>query len=359
MKQIRSICLLLLGFSLFSQAQNLPKQYVMVEHFTNTYCSLCPPRNASLEPVLAANAGDVHHLRVHPSVPYNSCPLYNHNTTDNESRRNFFGTVSGTPRVYLNGNYENDWGGGNPIVSQSTFDNYLGATSPIGIEVVHSGTNVTVNVVAYDAPPVSSNHKLFIAVVEEELTFAGNNGETEHSNTLRDLLNPVGGQSISLPQPGLTSTYSYSYSNHADWDVNEIYIMAWIQDSGTKQVVNSGTSMDPPLPDLCLPTVFVAQPQNLYHQVNLVASTITLNWDLYPNAKACMLYGNNDIYPIDVGFFLGDLNTVGHPTSKTFALNTLDPNATYRWRIICGCNATPVIASPFSSYKYFQIIPDF
>src|SRR6185436_4956285 len=80
----------------------VPKKTV-VEHFTNTKCSVCAARNPGFNANLNHQA-NVIRLAIHPSSPYSGCLLYNQNATDNDARTNYYGVYGGTPRLVINGN---------------------------------------------------------------------------------------------------------------------------------------------------------------------------------------------------------------------------------------------------------------
>ena len=83
----------------FSQ---VPKKAV-VEHFTNTNCSVCASRNPGFYTNLNMQTG-VLNLAVHPSSPYPNCLLYQQNATANDARTNYYGIYGSTPRLVINGN---------------------------------------------------------------------------------------------------------------------------------------------------------------------------------------------------------------------------------------------------------------
>lgn len=333
MKKVLTLIITLatLFVSANAQTQPLPERYVMVEHFTNTLCGLCASRNPTLYPVLDANADNLHHLRVHPSVPYSACPLYNHNTTDNESRRNFYGNIFGTPRVYLNGSPESDWGGGNPLILQSTLDNYLNQTSNLGIAVNVTGQNVSVELVSYDSPNTSSDLKLFVAVVEANLAFSGGNGENLHTNTLRDLIYE---NDVTLPANGTSNFVNTSFTLNSDWDANDIYIMAWVQDAVSFEVLNSGTNLDDPLPSIITSIEeFKTQALNIFpnpatDKIQLKLPVVEeANYTIYNLQGKLMLDGKlSDQQSIDIknltgGQYILEINSISGHYAEKFIVN--------------------------------------
>lgn len=87
-----------LSSSLFAQ---VPRN-IIVEHFTNTKCSVCASRNPGFQTNLNAHP-DVRQISIHPSSPYSTCLLSQQNTVDNDARTNYYGVYGGTPRLVING----------------------------------------------------------------------------------------------------------------------------------------------------------------------------------------------------------------------------------------------------------------
>lgn len=241
MKKI-TLLWILLGMGLTASAQYAPR-YLTLEHFTNTRCSICPSRNATLFNTLDANPGLIHHLAIHPSVPYNSCVFYQHNTTENDARKTLY-SIAGTPQAFVWG--EKVWQG-STLLSQEKIDDRIGQTAVIGLKVNESemgGTrNVTVDIRSYAAAP-AGNWKLFVAVVERHIAYNAPNGESDHRNVFRDFLDNGDGVDITLPSAGSTESFSFNYAIDAEWNADEIYVMAFVQELDSREILNSGTSTD-------------------------------------------------------------------------------------------------------------------
>ncbi|MBK9338251.1 MAG: Omp28-related outer membrane protein [Lewinellaceae bacterium] len=240
----------LLAFSLTAlalAAQSLPKKYVLLEHFTNSRCSICASRNPGFFTLINQYPDDVHHISVHPSVPYNNCLLYLANTTQNNARAAAYG-VNGTPRVALNGTLVP---GGSQLLPAATLQAALGQQSPIAIEVLESGAaptkTATVTVRTFGDVP-AGNYKLFAAVAESTVNYASPNGEQKHHNVFRAMLTNIDGDAITLPATGESASFNFSYTFTAPngWTSNydSLFVLAFVQNTATKEVLNSGTRFD-------------------------------------------------------------------------------------------------------------------
>ncbi len=235
-----SLVAFLVASMAFAQAPKIP----LLEHFTNTRCSRCPAGNANLFQVLDQNPDKLHHLTIHPSVPYNTCALYLANAPDNESRQNLY-NIGSTPQAYLNGTRS---GWGTSMLNQTQVDTAVAQTSPVSIQVAEApkgpdSVEVTVTLTSWgDVPPGS--YRLFAAVAEKNLQYNAPNSEMEHHNVLRKMLPSPPGLSVTVPAKGNSDTYTFTYYVDPSWAPSEMYTLAFLQDVGTLEVLNSGTRFD-------------------------------------------------------------------------------------------------------------------
>jgi len=104
----------------------------------------------------------------------------------------------------------------------------------------------------------------------------------------------------------------------------------------------------------CITENFIEEPQELH--VEFDEEFVRLSWQEYPNATKCKLRGNH-IDEIDDHHFLFDLEEDSSMNifEKKFPISRFIPGETYRWRVRCGCSIEPPIASPLTTYQYFQV----
>ena len=160
----------------------------VVEHFTNTNCSVCASRNPGFYTNLTTQT-NVLHLAIHPSSPYPNCLLYQQNTTANDARTNYYGVYGSTPRLVINGtvisasaNYS----------SSAIFTPYLGLTSPASIRIVQEKFNadsirLTITIKTEAANTLGAL-LLFVALAEDTVFYTGGNGEPLHFDVFRKSL---------------------------------------------------------------------------------------------------------------------------------------------------------------------------
>lgn len=235
---ILTVIVLLISICSFAQV----KRTVVVEHFTNTYCSICASRNPSFKQNVA-NHPEVISITIHPSRPYRSCELHQHNPTDNDSRTNYYGILGGTPRIVVQGD----------VVSASTnygsasiFDAYENNFTPYAVyfrRVIKTRDSLTAKIVITKmAEDSRTSLLLYVPAVEDTLNFAAPNGEEVHYNVLRkSLFN----SSVQAPlMVGDSVEISVRTKMHPDWNVKQISAIAICQDEATKDILQASKSID-------------------------------------------------------------------------------------------------------------------
>jgi len=240
--------LIALFFVSFSEAQVTAKKYLLIEHFTNSNCSTCASRNPALFNLIgqAQYADDVHHVTVHPMFPFQNCVFYQANKPENAAWTALY-PIQGTPTLVLNGATQSP---SNPLLSVSKLQTYLNQTSPLHVKVTETGPNaarmVTVTTKALDEIP-AGDYKIFVAILEKTVNQTTGNGESVHRNVFRKMLTAVSGDDFTVPAAGQLATFNYEYSILGTWNPDEVYVLAFVKDVTTKQVLNSGTRFDPVL----------------------------------------------------------------------------------------------------------------
>ncbi len=240
----RAAILLGLGGGLFAptaQAQSVPKT-ILVEHFTNTLCSVCASRNPSFYANLRQQTG-VLHIAYHPSSPYRNCIFSQQNTAENDARTNFYGVYGSTPRLVLNGaalpasqNY----------AAASLFTPYQGQTSafavaaslrPVGADSIAATVQLTTR-----AAHSYTGLALYIALVEDTVFYAAPNGEPLQYNVFRKSF--TGNNTLAIVPAaavGGTVTITRKLRKEAIWTANRLYALAVVQ-APTGPLVQAGIS---------------------------------------------------------------------------------------------------------------------
>lgn len=271
---IRNFTFLLVFLLVGEISAQTAKKYVHLEHFTNTRCVLCSSRNPTFFNTIENYEDLVHHVAVHPRVPYSGCVLYQANTADNEARRVFHGVVS-TPNVYMDGTKVSQ---GSTLISASQLDDAKDKTTSVGIDISASVSNAeqigTITVHTTGSVP-TGNFRIFIAALEKTVNYNAPNGESVHHNVLRKFISSNEGDIFSLAASGGAIEIPYTLTYESTWEASEMFVMAWIQDTDSKIVLNSGSQFDPPVNTGASSTVEVNQldfkvlPNPVVDQLNL------------------------------------------------------------------------------------------
>ncbi|MDX1912786.1 MAG: Omp28-related outer membrane protein [Saprospiraceae bacterium] len=246
-KLISHFVFLLFALSLSAQGA---KKYVLIEHFTNSNCGVCANRNPAFYNLItqAQYADDVHHVSIHPMFPYPSCVFYQANTTENSQWTAQY-PVQGTPTIVLNGALQTP---SNPLLTEAKLQTYLNQTSPLYLQVTESGTGNarSVNVKARAVGDIpSGDYRIFVAVLEKTVNQPTGNGESVHRDVFRKMLTAVAGDVFTPPTAGNAAEFNYNFNLSGNWNANEVYVLAFVKETSTKQVLNSGTRFDPVLSD--------------------------------------------------------------------------------------------------------------
>jgi len=235
---IASTILMQLGFT---QAQVAKK--TIVEHFTNTKCSICASRNPGFHTNLSANPA-IQSISIHPSSPYATCFLSQQNTSDNNARTNYYGIFGGTPRLVINGSViptSQNYSLASlfsPFVSQSNFIINIKQFA-VGADSIRS--EIVIKRIALGAPTGTAS--LFAGLVEDTVFGNGGNGESQHYNVLRRALFSPQGQVINLPM-NVGDSIIFNRTENFDfvWNTSRMRTLAILQEEINKQVIQSELS---------------------------------------------------------------------------------------------------------------------
>jgi hypothetical protein len=223
------------------------KKYVIFEHFTQASCGPCAQQNPFMEATMEANVGRTHQIAYHTSWPGYD-PMNNYNKPQVADRVSYY-NVTGVPDVVGCGN---KYRGSPTGVTQTLIDNLASDAAPIRVLVseTSNGTvrTVKVKVFTLDTIPAAS-YKIRTAVLEKLVDYAtppGTNGEKNFPDVFRKMLPNTAGDTYTPAAIGDSVTFTYTYNlDMTTWDTTQIYTCAFIQKETTKEIINSGSSIDP------------------------------------------------------------------------------------------------------------------
>ena len=296
------------------QAQTSAKQYLLIEHFTNSKCSVCASKNPAFYTLINQYPNDIHHISVHPPFPYNTCAFYLANTAENSARASYYG-VFGTPSIALNGILQPIT---TPMLTTATLQEYLGNTSPLWLQVSESGPS-SARVATIKAHSLSTipagNYKIYAAIVEKEVAAPPppNNGEAVHHDVFRKMLPDINGSTFTPAAAGQFVEFNFNYTIAAGWNADEVYVVAWVQNTTNKEILNSGTRFGPPV----VSGTNEAAPQTIQIQPNPVSELATARIG-DDEAKQVEVYAAKG-QRVSVTFENQEVGTLSIPTSTLAA----------------------------------------
>ena len=258
---------------------------VVIEEFTSVTCEPCVIATKVMNEVMEEKGERVISVRYHMNIPEPGDPWYKPSKGDIDARsdKDMY-NVLGIPHARVNGQ---------TAVPQDKADlltavnETLRLGAPVGIKVtqawgegnsVNNNVNVSVDVTA-GSDGLGDDYKLYIAVVEDFIheeerveDLSGYNGETEFFDVFRAFINSndARGEEITL-NPDQKKTIQHSYTIDGDWQAEELFVVAFVQDEFSLEVVQSGYS-----PKLTL-SVTEPYPMAGYAFEQIIPNPATLN----------------------------------------------------------------------------------
>lgn len=227
---------LLLSLSLTAQVE----KKVIIEHFTNTKCSICAAKNPALYEILDEYP-QVLHIAYHPSSPYPTCIFSVHNPTENDERADYYNVYGGTPRAVIQGVALPIQ---NPMVSAANIDMQLGMTSDFRVYIDNtqvSGDDYKVDVKIEQVSAANSEEILvYVGIAEKEIAYNAPNGESIHHDVFRKKLYS---ERIELGSVGNIEDIVLEYSMHPDWNPDQVYAYIVINSTLSNVVLQSESSL--------------------------------------------------------------------------------------------------------------------
>jgi hypothetical protein len=222
--QLTTLFLLLFSFTIIAQVSRTS----VVEHFTNTSCSVCASRNGAIKSTISANPHTIH-ISFHPSSPYSNDIFNVDNRSENDARTNFYNIYGFTPLTIVNGVEVSNANFGNTLSSLST------TTSNFDIKI--NQTKISLDSIKVTAmikkmsPDPKTSAMLFVAAIEDTVNRMTNNGESVHINVFRKTLTKIQGDSISLPNVvGDSVVFIYGYKIKSGWSNDRMEALGFLQD---------------------------------------------------------------------------------------------------------------------------------
>ncbi len=222
---------------------------VLIEEFTSVTCKPCTTATPLINKVIRDNNGRMVSIRYHMNFPSKGDPWYNANPDHSDARAKFYGVLS-----LPYGRYD-----GATIVSVTSegdvFDkaaDRLSQESPIQLEVsqTREGNQFQVQVKAKaGSQSLAGSNRLHVVAVEGHIhdeRFQGPqwNNEKDFEDVMRSLVTGADGEEFTI-ESDEEKTLNYTYQLGTDWQAEQMYVVAFVQNDITQQVVQAGYSAKP------------------------------------------------------------------------------------------------------------------
>ncbi len=230
------------------QAQEAQQEFVLLEVFTNTYCPTCifdmPDFDAEI--LVPFEDVDIYHVRYHVSWPIADDVFFLHNVAESEERVGYYG-ISGTPSLVVQGELQGYQDG---MITAEQLADFTGGESDLLLDLSEYELDAggrQVNLTVGNAGDAGSgNLRLRLIVVEKAITYEPPyDGMLEtHFDVFRQTLSAWGwsGLPFSAPLPGVETTFTFEYDLDAAWSEDQIYVLAFVQNESTGEILNVASS---------------------------------------------------------------------------------------------------------------------
>jgi len=251
---------ILLALTLTLAAHAAQRQVVLVEHFTNTGCGPCATYNPGIHSVLNAMTRDtVIKISYHPWWPSSSDPFYLWNPSEITARTNYYG-VSAVPDIFVDYTLQPDPSATTTL--RSNIRTRYNTPSPCTIAVSAvpvSSTQIRfAATVTAESDMTTSNYRLYAMLITDLVTYAsppGSNGETSFPDPFRDTYpNANPGQPFTI-SAGQSYTMENFLNCSASWNYNDLTVVAFVQNSSTKEILQANWAEVMPNPGVLTLTV--------------------------------------------------------------------------------------------------------
>ena len=214
--------------------------------FTNAGCAPCVPANQTLDSYIPTQGNDVALARIHVSWP-GSDAIYNANVAQSNAMVSDYG-VSGVPAMFIDGA---DAGYSANFVAAYTAAKQL--KSPMNIELTFNDETdqLTVKVNVLEMMRPMSNLRLRAFITEDNVYYAGSNGETHHNQAMRHIWPSTDGLAITTELG--TSTFVIDAPLSGTWAYDKLRATVYVQDMDSRVMLQAGTDFLTEIDDLLSP----------------------------------------------------------------------------------------------------------
>jgi hypothetical protein len=243
------VSMLTLGGATFGQSQRL----TLAEEFTQASCGPCAAANPAFNSLVDANQGKIVTIKYQTDWP-GTDPMNTQNPSEVATRVTYYG-VTGVPNVNYDGTVVNN---GDPsAVTQTKINTEYAVASPFTINLSHSFSadldSVFITMDITCSQNITGALKAHVALVEREIHFTtapGTNGEKDFYSVMRKMFPNASGTTLATSwTTGQTQTLTFSGPVPSYiYNMNELAVVAFIQNNTTKSVKQAALSAPIALP---------------------------------------------------------------------------------------------------------------
>jgi hypothetical protein len=204
--------------------------------FTNAGCGPCVQANQALDSYMPTQGNDIALIRLHVSWP-GADIMYNANSAQSNYMVTDYG-VGGVPAFYLDGAEKTNSGAAFPGLFAQAKLGKVPMQMDLRFDPELEQTIVTVKNLEQmreDIGPL----KLRVVITEDNVFYAGSNGETHHSQAMRYIFPDVYG--LDVPTTLGDHQFVVDTPLNGSWVYDNLRATVFLQDMGTRTVLQSGT----------------------------------------------------------------------------------------------------------------------
>jgi hypothetical protein len=258
MKKLYLLILSIFGLAIMSDAQS--QRLVLIEEATNASCGPCASQNPAFDVLLNQNRDKLTAIKYHWYYP-GVDPMNAQNEAENNGRVGYYG-INGVPTATIDGDIPDgptfSYPGGPHGYTQALIDQYNAVPSPFNIYLSHHFSadqdSIYIEMMIEATAAVSGAMVAQIVVVEKHIYFSsppGLNGETTFLDVMKKMIpNQYGTPLPSSFQPGDYLIIQESWNLQNIYDMDEVGVVGFIQETASKNVQQAGNSSTEPLTPL-------------------------------------------------------------------------------------------------------------
>lgn len=284
---------------------------VLIEESTNASCGPCADQNPFFEHYLALSHNKEYIIPVVYHANFPGRDVMNAANAVMHNGRTSYYQISGVPHAVVNGvtapSSGSSYAGapGDTIALSRAAAKFLGTTSPITLEVSQARGSVesrsATAIVNVSSTEAIAGKIVHMVVVERHHYYesAGTNGEKDFHYIARVMLPSHQGTALDLNAGG-NASFVQDFILDPEWDDDEIYIVAFVQDPVSKEVLQAGSSQSRIKMNSTAATVMQQTDEPAVWPSSLVASntgeyTVSIEKDLPDGWSGVVSIGGVDV----------------------------------------------------------------